>query len=81
MLGLSGLMGAELRTPNPDVMRAGKERAQRTAQPAGGYGVVERTRATKGILATTTTFTPGAYAEAAELGHRLTLRDRDAIAE
>jgi hypothetical protein len=57
-----------------------EERAQRTAQLAGGYGLIERTRVTKGILATTTRFTPGAYAEAAELGHRLTLRDRDAIA-
>ncbi len=42
-------------------------------------GVVWREGATKGILATTSTFTPGAYAEAAYFPDRLTLRDRDAI--
>lgn len=42
----------------------------------GLYGVVERERATRGILATTSIFTPGARLEASgDLAYRLTLRD------
>lgn len=43
------------------------------------YGVVERERATKGILAASTTFTPGALDEARTAQNRISLRDRDAI--
>ena len=40
------------------------------------YGVVERERASRGILATTSFFTPGARIEAnGDLAYRLTLRD------
>jgi len=42
----------------------------------GLYGVVERERATRGILATTSFFTPGARVEAnGDLAYRLSLRD------
>jgi len=45
------------------------------------YGVVERERATAGILATTSVFTVGAQEETAgELAYRLRLRDAKDIA-
>jgi excisionase family DNA binding protein len=47
----------------------------------GLYGVVERERATRGVLATTSYFTPGARGEEQMLQHRVSLSDFDALSE